>query len=164
MRAKDDIDALLLMRDEDDRCPKHTGPATAAAVADLELPFPTAIVLPHREYESLFLASLGSIAGQPLADPSGVQRPGPGAGASFEGDPESPRDAKGKLSALYPPGKRYKETLDQLPLTQLVDFSLVRQRGLRWFGTLQNALRFLDAHRGEHAVYPPPVPEGPPGT
>lgn len=53
-----------------------------------------------------------------------------------------------------PPGRRYKPSVDQKPLTELVDFEAVRASGLAWFGTLERALRFLDAHLGTSAAYP----------
>jgi hypothetical protein len=41
------------------------------------------------------------------------------------------------------------------PVNGYIDFSLLRAAGLRSFGTLENALRFLAAP-GEAQVYPPP--------
>lgn len=52
--------------------------------------------------------------------------------------------------------KRYKPAVDQLPLTRMVDFDVVRQKGLPWFGSLERALAFLSEHLGEGGVaYPP---------
>ncbi len=158
VRGKKDAAALLVLRDDDDGCPKRTGPELAGWAQNLGLPFPTAVVLSFREYESIFLASLETIAGKPITDPSGIERSGVAATASYDDDPESPRDPKGWLSRHYPEGRKYKPTLDQLPMTRLVDFDVVRRRGLRWFVTLQNGLRFLAAQTGQpSAVYPPPT-------
>ncbi len=55
LRAKPQCERALLLRDEDDLCPKERGPETAAWVKELKLPFPVAVVLPHREFETWFL-------------------------------------------------------------------------------------------------------------
>lgn len=50
----------------------------------------------------------------------------------------------------------YKPAVDQLALTRLVDFRVVRKRGLQWFGTLERTLAFLYENRGRGPglVYP----------
>ena len=118
MRTKQDVDALLIFRDEDDACPKHRGPSLAAWLRELCLPFPSAIVLLHPEYEVLLR-----------------------------------RGIKEWLTSHFPPNRSYKPTLDQLPLTRLIDFSVLRQSNLPCFGTLERALQFLA--KGEAgSVYP----------
>lgn len=154
MRSKRNVDALLVIRDEDDACPRETGPRSAKWIADSRLPFPAAVVLLHREYETLLLPSLHRMAGVPLADPRGIQRPGIRPGARFEGDPQAYRDAKGILSANFVAGRRYKPTLDQLALTRLVDFDDIRASHVPSFGTLERALTFLASAAGG-VVYPP---------
>jgi hypothetical protein len=154
VRARSDASGLLVLRDEDDACPKERGPALARTLAEAQLPFPAAVVLLHREYEVLFLASLASLAGKPLGT-GAAERPGLGIESRFEGELEDVRGVKEWLSAHFPPGKIYKPSLDQLPLTRLVDFGLVRRSGLPCFGTLERALRFISA--GSPGVYPPPA-------
>jgi hypothetical protein len=155
LRAKTDCDRVLFMRDEGDGCPKARGPEAAAWLRRAALPFPAAFVLFHREYETLFLPCLPLMAGKPIVDPNGVKRPGIREGATFEGDPQGPRNAKGVVSSFMPPGRAYKPTVDQLALTRMLDFGALRGSGLPCFSTLENALRFLSgAARG--AVYPPP--------
>lgn len=156
VRRKPDVGALLLVRDEDDACPKHTGPEAARWIADAKLPFPAAIVLLRREYETLFLPSMHRMAGVALRDPRGIERPGIKVGARFDGDAEAYRDAKGIITASYISG-RYKPTLDQLALTRLIRFEDVRAANVPAFGTLERALRAL-AEEGRGAVYPPPAP------
>jgi hypothetical protein len=87
---------------------------------------------------------------------SAAARPGVQAGALFEGDPHRKRDAKGWISANMSAGRSYKPTVDQKPMTQLVDLELVRDVGLPWFGTLERALRFLSENLGSQGAYPPP--------
>lgn len=156
VRRKADVGALLLMRDEDDACPKDTGPEAARWIAEAQVPFPAAIVLLRREYETLFLPSLHRMAGVPLKDPRGIERPGVKVGARFDGDPEAYRDAKGIITDNYISG-RYKPTLDQLALTRLIQFDDLRAAHVPAFGTLERALKAL-AEQGRGAVYPPPVP------
>ncbi len=154
LRTKPDCDRVLVLRDDEDGCPKESGPRLGALLRAEALPFPMAVVLTYREYETLFLASLPSLAGKSLVDPNGVKRAGIAEGATYAGDPQGKRDAKGVVSSFMPPGRMYKPTTDQLALTRLLDFALIRSSGLACFGTLERALRFLaTAQPGE--VYPP---------
>ena len=66
VRAKPDVRALLVLRDEDDACPKHRGPKMAYWLRSLGLPFPSAVVLLHPEYEVVFLPCLDLMAGKLL--------------------------------------------------------------------------------------------------
>jgi hypothetical protein len=158
VRAKKDADRLLILRDEDDLCPKVTGPAAAKLALSQNLSFPTAVVLFHREFETLFLPCLHLMAGRPLRDPMNIERPGLNLGVTYQGDYESTRGVKEWLSRQMPPGRSYKPTLDQLAMTRMIDFAVLRQSGLPCFGTLERSLRFLaDQVRGEATVYPSPT-------
>lgn len=158
VRMQRDADALLILRDEDDACPAEVAPAAAEAIRQESLPFPASLVLLHPEYEVLFLPCIPRMAGEPLRDDLGIERPGLVADASFEGDPESKRDVKGWLSARFPSGRVYKPTLDQLPLTRLVDFKLLRESDLPCFGSLERALRHIAENLATSSVYPRPAP------
>lgn len=142
IRTKPDAEALLILRDEDDACPKERGPAMAEWLRTLQLPFPASVVLLHPEYEVLFLPCLGLMAGKSLGSGAAV-RPGLVAGARWNGNWEGRRDVKGWLSAHFPHNRSYKPTVDQLPLTRLIDFSLLREADLPCFGTLERAMAFL---------------------
>lgn len=86
VRSKADIDCLLVLRDEDDGCPRQTGPELAGWLAAASLPFPTAATLMYREYEVLFtdhgaraaamcrgkLRSVATHARQPAATYDGI--------------------------------------------------------------------------------------------
>lgn len=154
IRKKPDTEALLILRDEDDKCPKERAPAMAEWVSELRLPFPSSLVLFHPEYEVLFLPCLDRMAGKPLG--TGVTaRPGLLPGTRWEGSWESRRGIKEWLSAHFPPNRSYKPTLDQLALTRLIDFGFLRSADVPSFGTLERALSFLSrGHAGE--VYPWP--------
>lgn len=158
VRRKPDARHLLLLRDEDDACPAETGPLAASWVSALHPPFPVAVVLLRREFETLLLPSLHRMAGVPLVDPRGVSRPGVMAGTEFTGDAESIRDAKGEITRHWARG-RYKPALDQLALTQLADFADIRAAEIASFGTLERALRFLASTVGS-GVYPASLPHG----
>jgi hypothetical protein len=110
----------------------------------------------YREYETLFLPCIARMAGQDLVSPEGIRRRGIVPDATFDGDPEAPRNAKGVITSLMPAGRAYKPTVDQLPLTQLLDFDDLRRARLPCFGTLERALGFLARGAPAGAVYPSP--------
>lgn len=154
-RMDGEVDALLILRDEDDACPAQRAPQIGGWLRGLKLPFPAAVVLLHREYEVLFLPCLDLMAGRPLMTGS-RERPGVRAGAMFSGDPEAIRGVKEWLSrSCYPPGLSYKPTLDQLPLTRMISFERLRAAQLPCFGSLERALCFLGQNHGARGrVYP----------
>ncbi len=165
VRTKGDAEHLLIIRDEDDRCPKILAPQVAGLLVKEALPFPVAVVLLHREFEALFLPCIHLLAGRNLLDERGISRPGLRAGTRFSGNPESIRGVKEWLGKNFTSGRRYKPTLDQLPLTQMLDFDVLRASGLPCFEKLERALRFLAQHRGQQAVYPTAaVPSRPPAS
>lgn len=154
IRAKSGAEALLILRDEDDECPKERAPVIAAWLERLKLPFPSAVVLLHPEYEVLFLPSLRRMAGKLLGS-GAAARPGLHPETRWDGGWESRRGIKEWLTAHFPPNRSYKPTLDQLPLTRMIDFHDLRQADLPCFGTLERALRFL-AEGSPGRVYPRP--------
>jgi hypothetical protein len=157
IRTKPDTDALLILRDEDDKCPKELAPSIAGWVRNLRLPFPSAVVLLNPEYEVLFLPCLDRMAGKKLGTGASA-RPGLLPGTQWEGSWESRRGIKEWLSGHFPPNRIYKPTLDQLPLTRLIDFGVLRDADLPCFGTLERALGSL-AQGSAGEVYPQPKTE-----
>ena len=145
VRSKPDADGLLLLRDEDDGCPKDAAPQAATWVRGWHLPFPAAVVLAHREYEAFFLPCIPLMAGRKLRGPGNLERPGLVDGSFFHGNPEGIRGVKEWLSEHMPPGHSYKPTVDQLPLTRMIDFETLRRSEppLPCFGSLERALLFL---------------------
>jgi hypothetical protein len=142
-------DALLLLRDEDDDCPREHGPIAAARLRELALPFPVAFVMLHREYEVLFLPCLGRMSG---ARPDG--RPSLRPGSTWSGPWEAKRGIKERLSAMMPPGQSYKPSVDQLAFTQMIDLDELAAADVPCFGTLERAVAFL-ASAGPGETYPP---------
>jgi hypothetical protein len=57
-------DRVLVLRDDEDGCPKDSGPLLGTWFRTAALPFPLAVALTYREYETMFLASLPSLARQ----------------------------------------------------------------------------------------------------
>lgn len=155
IRSKVDAEALLILRDEDDACPANLGPYMAGWLRQLALPFASAVVLLHPEYEVLFLPCLQQMAGRTLGS-GAMERVGLRPGTTWTGPWEAKRGVKEWLTNQFPPNRSYKPTLDQLPLTRLLDFSLLRQSELPSFGTLERALLALD--RGESGSVYPRVP------
>lgn len=121
----------------------------AAQLRTLGAPFPIAFVLLKPEYEVLFLPCIEQLAGKPLGG-----RPGIRPDARWNGsDWESRRGVKEWLSERFPEGRRYKPTVDQLPMTRMLDLDRLSAADVPCFGTLERALRFLAQHpAGE--VYP----------
>lgn len=162
VRGKGDADVLLVVRDADmdGDCPKIRGPEAASWIQDERLPFPSAVSLFHKEYEVLFLAGLATLAGRDWTDETGNVRSGLPSGTLYRGDPECRRGVKEWLSQQLPSGRSYRPTLDQLPLTRMLDFRTLRDSMLPCFGTLERSLRFLATNRGRPGVvYPLPGAE-----
>ena len=151
VRGKSDVRALLVLRDEDDACPKSRGPEMAGWLRKLELPFPSAVVLLHPEYEVLFLPCLDLMAGKLLNGRPGLKTNSVWDGASWE----ARRGIKEWLSGRFPQNRSYKPTLDQLPMTRMLDFDRLRNADVPCFGTLERALHFLTQPQGIRKVYPP---------
>ena len=154
IRGKPDAGALLILRDEDDACPKETAPRDAERLRTLNLPFPVAYVLLHPEYEVLFLPCLSEMTGR-FSD----GRPAFVAGTRWDHDSwEARRGVKEWLSRQFPTGRIYKPTLDQLPLTQKLDFDVLREAQVPCFGSLERAVHGLLEHQGVTGfVYPASV-------
>jgi hypothetical protein len=158
IRANRDAGALLILRDEDDACPKERAPEIASWVSVLHPPFPVAVVLLRREYEVLFLPCLEQIAGRPIVGADGQERPGLRPGTRYQGEWEAKRGVKEWLTQHFPPGRSYKPAFDQLPLTRMIDIATLRAARVPCFETLERALTFLASAFGAEGTYPPPTP------
>ena len=140
---------------------RFDAPSLAARLRALNLPFPAAVVLAYRGYESLFLPCIEQLAGR-LLEGVGPPRPGLRPDARYVGDFEAKRGVKEWLTRQMPPGRAYKPTVDQLPLTRMVEFPILRAKGLAWFGSLERALVCLAANLGHSGIaYPPDLPATP---
>ena len=161
IRGRGSCDALLLTRDADNGdlphadCPKFSAPEMAAWIRDMELPFPTAVVLFYKEYETLFLAGAGAMAGREVRDQRGITVETIPGLVDAHPSPEHPRDAKGWVRDNLVDG--YKPTLFQASLTRLLDLDVMAASSLSSYRRLVSALRFLSDYLGvAGAVYPLP--------
>ena len=114
--------------------------------------FSLAAVVACQEYESWLIAGTSSLAGKKMSDGRTALRSGTTApGNNLE---LAPRDAKGWLSKQMPNG--YKASIDQVELTRLVELEVIRQRGMRSFKRLEDAVReLIEANRsGRHVCTP----------
>lgn len=146
LRGKHDVGGVLVLRDEDDECPREVAPGISTLVADLDLPFRTAVTLLHPEYEVLFLPCLHRMEG--LGFPARTRWDG--------ADWEARRDVKGWLTSQLPRGRSYKPTTDQGPMTRHIDFDELAAAEVACFGSLVRAVRFLGGGGPPGRVYPPP--------
>ena len=151
IRSKQDVGGLLILRDEDDACPKETAPEMAARLRELMLPFPVAYVLLHPEYEVLFLPCLERMTGDFPDGRSGLVD-----GTAWDGETwESRRGIKEWLGKHFPSGRSYKPTMDQAIMTRKIDFEVLRDSDVPSFGSLERAIQMLCKHSGSAgSVYP----------
>jgi hypothetical protein len=128
---------------------KLAGEAARARGGEL---FSVATVFACQEYESWLIAGVESLAGKSLSDGWPGVKPGT---TPPDGDLESaPRDAKGWLSLVMASG--YSPVKDQALLTEIVDWDLVRNRPMRSFRRLENAVsQIVAAIRNGYPVTSP---------
>ncbi|MCK6639064.1 MAG: DUF4276 family protein [Bacteroidia bacterium] len=151
--ALGNVDGILILRDSEDNCPRVFAPRISSRIRQHLTNFPVAIVLLYREFETLFLPCISHMAGKEIAMISGRRETLIRTGASFMGDPEGRRDAKGEVSSFFIRG-RYKPTLHQLPLTRNIDFEILDEVDLPCFGSLKRALIFLSSNQNVGVAYP----------
>jgi len=121
---------VLLVLDADDDCAVQLGEQLRADVA----PALVHVVVAVREFESWFLAAAPALAGHRLIR----------AHATFTGDPEMKRDAKGELNQLMT--ERYRATLHQSKFAAAIDLAQAgRARSFRRLVTCVG--RLLGAER-----------------
>lgn len=107
---------ILILLDADDDCPALLAPELLRRARAVSADRPVRVILAKAEYEAWFLAAAISIAGR-----RGIRKD-----AAPPSDPESIRGAKEQLRKLMPPGRRYRETIDQPALTEVFDLAAAR--------------------------------------
>ena len=152
--------ALLVTSDLDDGCPSAVAPELSARLRSAGLAFPCAVVLFHREYETLFVAAAASLAGRTIHLGTGTLTLAEGVRAPE--DPESPRDAKKWVKSNLFVRRPYKPTLHQTPVTAALTIAELRATRLSSFVRLESALQHLalQVRAGGRGVYPPRAPIG----
>ena len=109
--------AILVLVDSDDDCPAQLGPELLRRAQKQRATSPIAVVLAKFEFENWFLAAAESLRGK-RGLPHDLQEPA---------EPEGIRGAKEWLSAQMPPGRSYREILDQPALTAALDLNSARR-------------------------------------
>jgi Domain of unknown function (DUF4276) len=135
-RLKSNCGAILIVFDGDDDCPKDVAPEVQAWAQSEATPLPCYVVMPNREYEAWFLATIESLRGT-----RGIRDD-----AISHLDPESPRGAAEELRRRMTPNRSYSKTADQPALTAVFDMAEAHRRCrsfrrmVRVFGLLANDL------------------------
>jgi hypothetical protein len=107
--------AIIAICDADDDCPKDAAPRIHKWLASSAAGKACSLVLPKREFEAWFLASLPTLKGKRgIRDITPLGR-----------HPESIRNAKGELERRMVKGRGYNERHDQPALVAATDWSLV---------------------------------------
>ena len=104
-------DGILVLLDAESDCPYELSRKLLARAATARADRRVRVVFPKRMYEAWFLAAAASIAGQRNLRPGLLAPP----------DPESNPNPKVWLTQQMPPGRSYRETLDQPAFTSLLD-------------------------------------------
>ncbi len=107
---------ILVLLDADEDCPADLGPRLQRMAAKARGDVPSAVVLAKVEYEAWFLAAAESLRGR-----RGLQED-----LEAPPDPEAIRGAKEWLTTHMREGA-YSETVDQAPLTALMDLEQARR-------------------------------------
>ena len=132
---------ILIVADADDDCPAELGPTLAALAREARSDRHIGVVLAEREFETWFVASVTSLAGQ-RGLPADLERPN---------NPEALRGSKEWLSARMPTG--YSETLDQPAFAALMDLDQAMR--VRSFARLARMLEKLLSPATSDAEGPP---------
>ena len=137
----DPCDAVLVLFDADDDCPKELAPQLSSWTQQVSGGTPCAVVMANREYEAWLLGGLEGFARHDQSE-------------SEARDPEAVRDAKTELRNRLP-GPSYLATADQARLTALIDLEGA-YRSCRSFRKLVGAFGQLLATNGlELPAWPP---------
>ena len=151
-RRDQECNAVLVLLDGDDDCPRDLATDLAQTAAGLNMGVPVAVVCAHREYEAWFVASLDSATGDNIRATLGLSET-----AVHEGDVESIGSPKGWIQVRMPQSSGYKETQDQPALTPFIDIEHTQGRS-RSFQRLCHAVEeLLDAIDSGTPVVTPQV-------
>ncbi|MEY4511681.1 MAG: hypothetical protein RLZZ450_3803 [Pseudomonadota bacterium] len=127
---------ILVLLDADDDCVAQTGPALKRTAQLARPDREIAVVMPNREFEAWFLASIESLRGKRRVRHD----------ATWVGDPESARHAKAQLQ-LRIDGPRYSPTVDQAGLVAHMDLAMARSRSPSFDKLCRDVERLLGGKR-----------------
>ncbi len=136
-RKQQDCAAILIIFDGDDDCPKDIAVRVQAWARSEANPIPCFVVLPNREYEAWFLATVESLRGF-----RGIQDD-----ATSHPNPESPRGAAEELRGRMTPNRSYSKRADQPALTAQFDMATAYKR-CRSFRRMVNVFGLMATRLG----------------
>ena len=136
---------ILVLFDADDDCPAELAPRLERWAHDAASGRPCSVVMANREYEAWFLASIESLRGR-----RGIREDA----MSFP-EPESPRDAKGRLKQRMHSGRRYSPPRDQASLTEEFDLASTYRRCRSFRKLVSEVGTLLRVAGALPAVWPP---------
>lgn len=136
---------ILVLVDSDEDCAREWAKRIGDRCREVGISVPIAVVCAVREYEAWLLASLDSIRGCGRFHDD----------IHYDGDPETLGGVKEWFTQQMPPGRAYKETIDQASMTSLIDISLASANS-RSFRRLCHAMEELQSamETGSAAVTP----------
>lgn len=138
-----DVAGVLVLLDADRDTPCALACELRERIEARQPPVPVAVVCAQVEFESWFVDSIETVRGA-CGISEDAQRP--------ERPPANP---KAWLTQQMPRGRAYKETIDQAPLTDRLDFSLLEDRS-RSFRRMRHAIEELvEAYGAGRAVVTP---------
>jgi hypothetical protein len=145
-RLEPDCDAILIVFDGDDDCPKDVAPRVQAWGQAEATPLPCYVVMPNREYEAWFLATIESLRGT-----RGIRQD-----ATSHPDPESRRGAAEEIERRMTSNRGYSKTADQPALTAVFDMAEAHRR-CRSFRRMVRVFGLLAADLGVSLPQWPPA-------
>jgi hypothetical protein len=134
-RREEGCNAILILLDADDDCPKEIAPTLLARAKQASGGIPVAVVLAKSEFEAWFLGSLESLRGKRGLLETVVS---PRA-------PEDIRNAKGYLTRQMIEGQTYVQVDDQPALADSFDLQLARQHCPSFDKFVRDIQAILDA-------------------
>jgi hypothetical protein len=136
-RRQRDCAAILIVFDGDDDCPKDIAPRVQAWGQAEVSPIPCFVVVPTREYEAWFLATIESLRGIRGIRDDATSHP----------NPESRRGAAEEIERRMAPIPGYSKIIDQPALTARFDMAIAYQR-CRSFRRMVNVFGLIAAAAG----------------
>lgn len=116
-RSEPGCQGIFVLFDADDDCPKELREKVEPWAVDAARGVPCRLTVPNREFEAWFLAAMESLRGH-----KGIS-----ANATFDAEPEAPRNAKKELERRMA-ARVYKERTDQVVLAERFDLAAAHRR------------------------------------
>lgn len=128
---------VMVLVDSDGQCPVTLACALVARIRAMGLQRPVAVVVANVMFETWFVAGADALAGRRMGVRSGIA-----AGVTSPDEPELIGSPKLWLSERMLNGRTYKESIDQVALTRLLNLDEVKAKS-RSFQRLESAVATL---------------------